>query len=110
MYGTRFRSLFRSQEAVDAWQQTWAAGLAGLSAEQIKQGLAKCLGVYADEAPTLGQFRRLCTASQPQRYLPGPRDTKDRRPQIAAILRKLRASGAESTSESQNFPETPPRG
>lgn len=100
MYGTRFRSQFKTQEALDAWITTWAAGLTGVKPEQIKAGLVTCLGTYPDEAPTLGQFRRLCTGSQRRLYLPGPRDTKDRRPQIAAILSRLRgAKGAGETSE-----------
>lgn len=41
--------------------QTWAAGLAGMSAEQLGAGLQACMTRWSEpRLPTLGEFRALC--------------------------------------------------
>jgi hypothetical protein len=65
MYGQRFRSAFLSPAAVDEWVQTWGRGLAGLSSEELKHGLARCIQECPDFAPTLGRFREMCVGKPP---------------------------------------------
>lgn len=93
-YGTPFRNLFPSEAAVNEWVETWSRGLAGLTAEQLRDGLARCITESPKWAPTLGEFRALCekaasNAPEHRRFLPAPRDTKDRSRELAAILAML---------------------
>lgn len=91
-YGTKFATLFQSAESVDEWASTWSAGLAGYSADELRQGLERCLKEHPDWPPTLPQFRNLCKIwKAPSTYLPAPRDTKDRSKELAEIMRTLGA-------------------
>ena len=92
MYGPSFRNLFDSEDALSVWAETWAAGLAGYSADELRQGLERCLQSHPDWPPTLPQFRNLCKVwKAPSTYLPAPRDTKDRSKELAEIMKILGA-------------------
>lgn len=79
------------------WVETWSRGLAGLSAEQLKAGLVRCMTESPRWAPTLGEFRALCERRadalrpehRPHALLSAPRDTKDRSSELAAIRAML---------------------
>lgn len=57
MYGSKFASMWDGQ-SLDGVKRTWADGLAGLSMQQIADGLKKCLS--RDWPPSLPEFRALC--------------------------------------------------
>lgn len=59
MYGYRFASLFKSQNDIDLWREVWGEGLAGVTAEQIRNALAQCQS-KCEWPPTLPEFRNLC--------------------------------------------------
>lgn len=108
MYGAPFQRLFPDETSMIDWRETWGAGLAGLTGEQMKRGLSKCLYESPKWAPSLGEFRALCEPPkvevprpEHQRYTPLPAPSGS--PQaaqaaIAAINATLTKAGARDYS------------
>lgn len=109
MYGQPFRSLFASQEAIDEWIETWARGLAGLSADDLKAGLGKCLTESPKWAPSLGEFRAMCKPAvriaAHERFVPLPAPPVDDRARDA-VLRMINDLTADKGDSTQSPPGT----
>lgn len=94
IYGHRFTSLFPDGDSMSEWRDTWGRALAGLSGEQIAQGLAKLATGTDGWPPTSGEFRALCVPPKPipahQRHplLDAPKPVKTNR---AATVREAAA-------------------
>lgn len=95
-YAHKFVSLFQTEGSVEIWRASWAAGLTGVTAEQIKYALEKMLDHYAEWPPGLGQFRQLCQESPKPvlQALPEPKRVKSAE-QLADLMAatKPRRSG-----------------
>lgn len=73
---------------------TWAAGLHGLTAEEIAQGLTLCLKREDVWPPSLPEFRAMCkrsmcAAHEERRALPAPRNNEVAASAIAGIKSAL---------------------
>lgn len=92
MYGEKFSRQFQTERDNAAWLEAWGVGLADLDAGDLKEGLRRCLN-ESSWPPSLPEFRAMCSkkSSRPehQRYLPAPKDTKDRSAEIAQIMAML---------------------
>lgn len=94
IYGNRFSSMFPDQETSREWRDTWARALAGVTGEQIADGLEKLATSTDGWPPTSGEFRALCKPvirPEHQRHvaLSAPRDTKDRSAELDRIRKML---------------------
>lgn len=57
LYGSKFADLWRGCY-IESVKQTWAEGLADLTADEIRRGLNACMS--REWPPTLPEFRKLC--------------------------------------------------
>lgn len=93
MFGTKFTSQFHADRDQAAWLETWAMGLADKTATDLALGVRRMLN-ECSWPPSLPEFRVLCEAPKParpehQRFLPAPKDTKDRSEEMARIMGML---------------------
>lgn len=59
LYLAKFTASFPDDETREEWLEMWGAGLAGMTGEQVKQGLEQCAMKHS-WAPTIAEFRSLC--------------------------------------------------
>jgi len=96
IYGHKFTSSIEGIE--DVATQEWANGMAGITGEQIKNGLASCAkrALYQgdkDWPPTLAEFRSMCipekipAAHRDFKQLPKPPQDKDK---VALAIEAMR--------------------
>lgn len=94
MYLGKFTSSFQNQETIDEWCSVWAEGMAGLSGEQIKAGIAYC-GQKHEWPPTMAEFRACCKTGPAKVFpkLPAPVgiDRHEGIKRVTAITAKLQS-------------------
>ncbi len=60
LYGHKFASLIPDEVHEEELRRTWSNHLAGLTVEQIKQGIDTVMNHFVEWPPTVGQFKQLC--------------------------------------------------
>lgn len=63
LYLNKFSSSFPDEETFDDWCEIWGAGLAGITAEQMKEGLRRTT-LECKWAPSVSEFREFCNIGQ----------------------------------------------
>lgn len=112
MYLGKFTSSFQNQETIDEWCSVWAEGMAGLSGEQIKAGIAYC-GQKHEWPPTMAEFRACCKTGPAKVFpkLPAPRGGTDRSREVVAAINTIsngsKLIGAAYWRKVQNTPNLP---
>lgn len=93
--------------------ETWTKGLAPLSANDIRQGMDRCLNREEEWPPTLPAFRHLCKEARPEEEnaamyrtptclaLPKPRPSKDKARPFLQALRAALGKGQRGSTDGE---------
>lgn len=94
LYLAKFTSVFVDEETREEWLEMWGAALAGMTGEQMKQGLEQCAKKHV-WPPTIAEFKELCFVPQTALpKLPPPDRTRTEAQQRSMEqIRKMLASG-----------------
>ena len=73
-YDHKWASLFPSDEVMEIRKLEWATSLAGILPGRLRVALDRCIHVYPEWPPTVGQFLELCKVNPEDAGLPSMYD------------------------------------
>ena len=82
MYGHKWVSIYPDSDVLIEAETEWGRALAGISLDDIKRGLDRCVDEYPSWPPTIGEFKQLC--------LPDPGELG--LPNIGTVLKEICSS------------------